>query len=341
MAVGLLCGSPLKGSMLGVGINGRPGQVTCPARRQSRLHGLDGKQQPRPVCRLHAVGGSQQHWGCSPDAIAWHGSQGRLLAAAWRRSSTGHGQQALNQAAWEAPSEARELQGRHASGELRRVGRSDAAWAPVGRATAWRPQAAHTAGAPARQRGADTGAWAAWEAQAEAQAAAQRAAADAVRERLARGAALEAAEAAKARLAALRQGEPGSVGRGVAVGAAEATAARPAVSQHVEPGWAGDAGRGAPAGSVTLIPWSRQAWARHAAGAAADGMQEARSAGSRTGGWTERARGGARAEGAPAAEEMVAGALYAGGRVRRVEGWAPPRSEADEEAVEALQVWGT
>lgn len=341
LAVGLLSGSPLKGSMLGVGINGRPGQVACHTRRLSKVLAIIEKQQPRTVCRLHAVGGSQQHWGCSPDANAWHGSQDRLLAAPWRRPSNGHGQQALDQAAWDGPSEAWELQGRPATGEPRRVGRSDAAWAPFGRATAWRPQAAHMAGAPAQRRGVDALAWAAWEAQAEAQAAAQRAAADAVRERLARGAALEAAEAAKARLAALRQGEAGSVGRGAAVGAAEATAARPAASQHGGPGWAGGAGSGAPAGSVVLIPGSRQAWARHADGAAAGGVQAARGASGRTGGRAERARGSAFAEGVPAGEEGVSGALHAGGRVRRVEGWAAPRTEADDEAAEALQVWGT
>ena len=334
----LLSGSPLQGSMLSVGINGRPGQVTCPTRRRSRLHGLDGKQ-PRPVCRLHAVGGSQQHWGCSPDADAWHGSLDRLLAAPWRRHSIGYGQQTVDKAAWEGPSEAWEVQGRHATREPWRVGRTDAAWAPTGRAVAWRPQPAHTAGAPAQWRGADAGAWAAWEAQAEAQAAGQRAAADAVRERLARGAALEAAEAAKARLAALRQGEAGSEVRGAASGSAEATAAQAAASQHGGLGWAGGAGSNAPAGSVVLVSGSRQAWARRAA--AADVVQEARGAGGRTGGSAGRARGSASAEVVPAAEEGVSGVLHAGGRVRRVEGWAAPRSEADEEAVEALQVWGT
>lgn len=330
--------------MLITGVDGRPGQVACPLQRTcrvSRLHAPGKRQQARRVCRLHAVGGSQQHWGCSPDTGAWHGLQDRFFAAPWRHHSTVGGQETVDQAAWEGPSAAWKPQGREATGEPWWVGRSAAAWAPIGRATAWRPHAAVAEGAPAQRQGLGAVAWAAWEAQAEAQAAGQRAAADAVRERLARGAALEAAEAAKARLAALRQDEPGPAGRGAALEAAEAEPAQLAASQHGGLGWAGVAGSGVLAGSASLTPGSCQAWAQQAAGAAAEGVQGARDASGRTAWRAERAGGRACAAGVPAVEKGVSRGLRAGGRVRRVEGWAAPRSEADEEVVEALQVWGT
>ena len=324
--------------MLSTGVEGRPGLVAGPlqpARRPSRLHALGDDQQARRGWRLHALAGIQQHWGCRPDMSGWQSLQD------WGPHSAGSGQETVDQAAWGGPSAAWKLQGRHSTGEPWRVWRGEAAWAPAGRAAAWRPQAVLAAGAPAQRRGLDAVAWAAWETQAEAQAAGQRAAADAVRERLARGAALEAAEAAKTRLAASRRGGAGVEGRGAALEVAEAAAAHQAADQHGGLGWARGAGGGASAGSVVGTAGVRQAQARQAVGAAAEGVQAARGASGRIGWRAERARRAACADGGSAVGRGVLGAPRAGDRARRVEGWAAPRSEANEEMVEALQVRGS
>ncbi len=97
-------------------------------------------------------------------------------------------------------------------------------------------------GSAAALRAQNAAAWATWEAQAEAQAATQREAVQLVRETLARGAALEAAEAAAARLARQGRGRGGWAGsQAEGEGEASRASGRSSGGRRVE-GW-GAAGR--------------------------------------------------------------------------------------------------
>ncbi len=112
-------------------------------------------------------------------------------------------------------------------------------------------------------RAQNAAAWAAWEAQAEAQGAAQRKAAQHVRETLARGAALEAAEAAAARLARQGRGRGRWAGSQVeGEGEASRASGRSSGGRRVE-GW-GAAGRDERDGErlaalQVLLHWCRPA----------------------------------------------------------------------------------
>lgn len=204
--------------------------------------------------------------------------------------------------------------------------------------SAWSSQAA-LAEPIGALRARESAAMAAWEAQAEAQAVQQRSTAQRVRETLARSAALEAAEAAAARLSSSsrpawggRGGEGWGGGddagllleqaRGAAWEAAEAAAARTSGSRRA---WEGRRGDVLPQQSATLAAWeAAEAGAAQLSGSrqgeAGPPLEPAREGGER--GSVLRTRTGS-------------------GVGRCVEGWAAAPSEEEQKRVAALQVWLT
>lgn len=252
------------------------------------------------LSRLHAVGGSQRFWG-------------------------------RNNAGAYAPPDSRP------AGSQRPWG-SDMVGTWQDGSSAWSSQAALAEPAGAL-RARESVAMAAWEAQAEAQAVQQRSTAQCVRETLARGAALEAAEAAAARLSSSSRpawGGRGGVGwgggddagrlleqaRGAAWEAAEAAAARTPGPGRA---WEGRSGAVPPQQPARLA-----AWEAAAAGAA-------QLSGSR--------QGEAGPPLTPAREGEERGSVLRprtrSGVGRCVEGWAAAPSEEEEKQVAALQVWLT
>ena len=250
--------------------------MECFAASPGQFTSVCPTQRTRRLNRLHAVGGSQRFWG-RDDAGAYIPPDFRPGGSQrpWGRDVVG---------AWQDGS------------------------------SAWSSQAA-LAEPVGALRARESAAMAAWEARAEAQAVQQRSTAQRVRETLARSAALEAAEAAAARLSSSSR-----PAWGAAWEAAEAAAARTPGSRRA---WEGRSGAVLPQQSARLA-------ALEAAEAGA-----AQLSGSRQG------EAGPPLEPAREGEERgsVLRTRTESGVGRCVEGWAAAPSDKEEKRVAALQVW--